>query len=246
MGAAGNVDAGKIMLLPVRPLGVRGVVNPLPASGATDPEQRDEIRRNAALTILTLDRIVSLQDYQDFARAFAGVAKALATWSWIGQTRGVFVTVAGANGAELPETGQTYVNLLAAMRKAGDPHVPLRVQSYRNAFFRLATTVTIEPDAANDVVLAAVETTLRTAFSFDARDFGQPVALSQVLAAIQSIAGVRAVQIGQFFRTDDPNGPGLASVLTASVPTSGSEGEPLAAELLTLDPRPLDLVGVSA
>ena len=118
MGAAGNVDAGKITLLPVRPLGVRGVINPLPASGATDPEQRDDIRRNAALTILTLDRIVSLQDYEDFARAFAGIAKALATWSWIGQTRGVFVTVAGPTAPQLADTGQTYINLLAAMRKA--------------------------------------------------------------------------------------------------------------------------------
>lgn len=246
MGAAGNVDAGKITLLPVRPLGVRSVANPLAASGATDPEQLDDIRRNAALPILTLDRIVSLQDYEDFARAFAGVAKALATWSWVGQTRSVFVTVAGAGGAPLPETGRTYVNLLAAMRKAGDPNVGLRVQSYRNAFFRLMATVTIEPDAASDLVLAAVEAALRTAFSFAARDFGGPVALSEVLAAIQSVAGVRAAQIGQFFRTDDPNGPGLASVLTASAPVAGSAGEPLAAELLTLDPRPLGLVGVSA
>jgi uncharacterized phage protein gp47/JayE len=246
MGAAGNVDAGKITLLPIRPLGVRSVVNPLAASGATDPEQRDDIRRNAALPILTLDRIVSLQDYEDFARAFAGVAKALATWSWIGQARGVFVTVAGADGAQLAETGQTYINLLAAMRKAGDPHVALRVQSYRNAFFRLTATVTIEPDAANDAVIAAVETALRNAFSFAAREFGQSVALSEVLAAIQFVAGVRAVQVSQFFRTDDPKGPGLANLLTAAVPATGSAGEPLAAELLTLDPRPLDLVGVSA
>jgi predicted phage baseplate assembly protein len=246
MGAAGNVDAGKITLLPVRPLGVRSVVNPLAASGAADPEQRDDIRRNAALPILTLDRIVSLQDYEDFARAFAGVTKALATWSWVVQIRGIFVTVAGAAGAQLPETGQTYINLLAAMRKAGDPHVGLRVQSYRNAFFRLMATVTIAPDAASDAVLASVEAALRASFSFTARDFGQPVALSEVLAAIQSVAGVRAAQIGQLFRTDDPNGPGLASVLTAAVPMTGSAGEPLAAELLTLDPRPLDLVGVSA
>src|SRR5262249_10214753 len=55
MGATGNVDAAKISLLPVRPLGVRSVSNPLPASGATDPERADDIRRNAALKILTLD-----------------------------------------------------------------------------------------------------------------------------------------------------------------------------------------------
>lgn len=245
-GTEGNVGAGEITLLPLRPLGVRSVVNPLPAGGATDPEPRDEIRRNAALTILTLDRIVSLRDYEDFARAFAGVAKALATWSWVGQSRGIFVTVAGANGAELPEIGPTYVNLVAAMRKAGDPHVPLRVQSYRKAFFRLAGTVTVEPDAPPDAVLAGVEARLRDAFSFAVRDFGQAVAQSEVLAAMQSVPGVRAAQVNQFFRTDDPNGPGLAALVVAAVPEVGSSGAPLAAELLTLDPRPLDLVGVRA
>ena len=50
---------------------------------------------NAPLTVLTLGRIVSLRDYEDFARAFAGVAKALATWTWDGERQGVFVTDRG-------------------------------------------------------------------------------------------------------------------------------------------------------
>ena len=107
MGMAGDVDAARLTLLPVRPPGVRAVTNPLAASGAAGAETLEEIRGNAALTILTLDRIVSLQDYEDFARAFAGVAKALATWSWIGSTRGVFVTVGGVDGAALPPESRT-------------------------------------------------------------------------------------------------------------------------------------------
>jgi hypothetical protein len=226
--------------------------------------------------VLTLNRIVSLQDYEDFARAFPGVGKALATWSWSGQTRGVFITIAGADGADVPESGQVYLNLLSAMRKAGDPHVPLRVQSYRQAFFRLAATVIVAPDADQPSVLAAVEGALRGAFSFEARSFGQDVALSEVMATIQAVPGVTALDIGQFFRTDDPNGgglsfsfgrirsvlsdgtvrpvslnrnfrlaPALAAVLAAAAPLPGEEGAPLAGEVLTLDPRPLDLVGVS-
>jgi predicted phage baseplate assembly protein len=245
-GAAGNVEANRLSLLTARPPGVRGVTNPLSAKGATDSETRDDIRRNAALTMLTLDRIVSLQDYEDFARAFAGVAKASATWTWSGQTRGVFVTVAGAGGAELAEQDQTYINLLAAMRKAGDPHVSLRVQTYRKTYFRLAATVMVDPDARTEDVLAAVEQKLRTAFSFDARGFGQPAALSEVMAAIQSVAGVRAVDVDKFFRTDDPAADGISRILIAAAPEAGTEDQPLAAELLTLDPRPVELVGVNA
>lgn len=246
MGSAGNVDAGKIMLLPARPLGVRAVANPVAASGATDAESLLDIRRNAALPILTLDRIVSLQDYEDFARAFTGVAKALATWSWIGRTRGVFVTVAGSGGAAISTDGQTYGNLLAAMRTAGDPNVPLRVQSFRDAFFRLAATITLQPGAVAGATLMAVETALRGAFAFDTREFGQSVAISEVLAVIQGVTGVRAAQVTQFFRTDDPNGGGLATGLAAAAPMAATARHVLAAELLTLDPRPLDLVGVAA
>ena len=246
MGTAGNVAAGKILLLPVRPLGVRAVTNSQPSGGATDPEQADDIRRNAALTIQTLDRIVSLLDYRNFARAFAGVAKALASWTWVGRIRSVFVTIAGANGAVLPADGQICLNLLSAMRKAGDPKVRLRVQSYRPAFFRLSATLIVAPDAAADAVTAAVEAALRAAFSFGTREFGQSVTLSEALATIQSVPGVTAAQVTQFFRTDDPSGGGSSSVLAAAIPAPGSAGEPLAAELLTLDPRPIDLVGTRA
>jgi hypothetical protein len=81
-GLAGMLDAGQLSLLLTRPLGVKGVVNPLPTTGAADPESPDDARRNAPLTVLTLDRIVSLQDYEDFARAFAGVGKSKATRVW--------------------------------------------------------------------------------------------------------------------------------------------------------------------
>jgi predicted phage baseplate assembly protein len=245
-GRGGNVDAGSLSLLPVRPIGVRSANNPLAAAGATDPETLDDIRSNASLTVMTLDRIVSLRDYEDFARAFQGVGKALATWSWVGQRRGVFVTVAGAGGDELLESGQTYKNLLAAMRSAGDPHVSLRVQSYRHAFFRLSATIIIAPEADIAIVLAAVEAALRAAFSFETRNFGQPATLSETMATMQAVAGVVAVDIDQFFRTDEPDGGSINTALAAAAPRSGEDGALIAAELLTLDPRPVGLVGVFA
>ena len=127
IGLAGLVKADQLSLLTTRPPGVSTVTNPLPATGAEEPESRDQARQNAPLTVLTLDRIVSLQDYEDFARAYAGIAKALATWTWNGQVRGVFVTVAGPEGSIITVGSPVYNNLLAAMRQAGDPFIPLRV-----------------------------------------------------------------------------------------------------------------------
>lgn len=239
IGKEGNVKAGQISLLLSRPLGVKDVINPAAANGGAERETTATARSNAPVTVLTLGRIVSLRDYEDFARAFAGIAKALGTWTWDGQTRGVFVTVAGADGAEVKKDSTAYQNLLAAMMDAGDPYVPLRVETYQKALFRFDATVKIDSDYQQDKVLAAVEQKLRPAFSFDARTFGQAVTLSELIALIQNTPGVVAVDMNALYRTGES--AALNARLAAAAPRAGSTGEVSAAELLTLDPRPLEL-----
>ena len=65
-GLGGLVQAGQLSQLLSRPLGLKEVINPQDAEGAEDPESRDDARKNAPTTVLTLDRAVSLQDYEDF------------------------------------------------------------------------------------------------------------------------------------------------------------------------------------
>ncbi|HJZ78779.1 MAG TPA: putative baseplate assembly protein, partial [Pyrinomonadaceae bacterium] len=246
IGRGGLVKAEQISLLLTRPLGVKsagGVTNPLDSAGADDAETLEDVRRNAPLTVLTLDRIVSLQDYEDFARAYAGIAKALATWTWNGQSRGVFVTVAGPDGDEVKADSDLYKNLLDAMRLAGDPHVSLHVQSYAKALFRLAARVKPHPDHLPEKVLAAVEKTLRERFAFDERQFGQPVALSEVVAVMQSAPGVVAVDVDKLYRFDDTEA-GLNALLPAASPQADDKGTLAPAELLTLDPSSLHDLGV--
>lgn len=245
IGTEGLVKAGQLSLLMTRPLGVREVINPLDADGADDRESRDDARSNAPLNMLTLDRIVSLTDYGDFARAYSGIAKALATWTWDGERRSVFVTVAGPDGAEIGTDSILYKNLLKSMKTAGDPSTPLQVKSYRPALFKLAATVKIDSDYQPDAVLDAVKKALRSHFSFGERAFGQPVTLSEVIAAIQAVTGVLAVNVTKLYRsgtTPDATPPGH---LIAAMPEAGTDIT-LAAELLTLDPCPLAELGASA
>src|SRR5258707_5836428 len=165
------VQAGQLSLLLNRPLGVRAVTNPRPAQSGEDRESVDTARDNSSLAILTLDRIVSLEDYENFARAFAGVAKALATWSWSGLVRGVFVTVAGPDGASIEPGGPTYMNLLAAMRRFGDSHGPIRVAFYRKALFQISARLVLAPDLVAEPrpLVDAAETALRQSLSVAAR-----------------------------------------------------------------------------
>lgn len=242
-GAAGNLQAGQLSLLMTRPLGVKTAINPLAPTGGVDPEPSDAIALNAPLAVRALDRIVSLQDYEDFARAFAGVSKALATFTWNDHAQGVVLTVAGPGGGEVTPDSATYSNLLLAMQQASHAFVPIRVQSYRKAFFRIAATITVDPTYQMDEVLNGVEQQLRSQFSFDARAFGQGVALSEVMAVAQSVPGVVAVDIRQLIRTDGVGGDGRLSPLPAAFPQPVAT-ETAGAELLSLDPAPLDLVGI--
>jgi hypothetical protein len=246
IGQEGLLDAGQLSTLLTRPPGVKSVTNPLRTTGGQDRESVTEARRNMTLTELTLDRLVSLQDYEDFARAFAGIAKALATSVWTGQARGVFLTVAGPASVAVEENSALHDNLLAAMREGGDPRVMVRVASYRKASFQIAATLKCDPDHEPDKVLGAVRDALRSAFSFDARQFGQPVALSEVITTMQSVDGVVAVDVDELSRTDGIGGGGLQQLLPAAGPQVGAQGEVLAAELLLLDPNSLTKVVVTS
>jgi predicted phage baseplate assembly protein len=243
IGSAGLVRARQLGLLMTRPLGVREVTNPLDATGAADPESGDDIRQNAALTLRTLDRIVSLQDYEDFARAFSGITKALATWTWNGQQQGVLITVAGPDGDVVAEGTMLCDNLVNAIRSFGDPFIPLSVATYRPAFFKVAAKVKIASGYTQEVVLQAVEDRLRNAFSFAARNFGQPVVLSEVIAEMQDVAGVEALTVTQLYRLDDDPTTPLPLQLIADPPRTAITQAALGAELLTLDPAPLADIG---
>lgn len=240
VGLDGLVDAGRLTTLLTRPPGLKSAVNPLPAEGADEPETLANARGNAPRTVLTLDRVVSLQDYEDYGRSFGGVTKALATWTWDGRTRGVLLTVAGARGAAV--SAKLALDLTNAIHAAGDPFVPVRVVPHAAAAFRLSAQVGVAPDYESATVLAVVTDALRGAFSFDARAFGQPVALSEVIAVAQGASpGVVAVNVKTLYRGKNAT---LHNRLEAALPAADGANPAalVGAELLTLDPTvPPDL-----
>lgn len=237
IGVEGLVKANQLSLLMTRPLGVKSVINPFPATGAQDPQSLGDARANSPITVLTLDRIVSLRDYEDFARSFSGIAKALATWTWNIHARGIFLTVAGIDGAEVDTSLRD--TLISAIYKFSDAHVPLTIKSYRPVTFKLGADVKVDPDYIEAKVLTAIEAALQSGFSFESRAFGQAVTLSEVVSAIQNVAGVVAVDVNKLYRSDEPEA--LHSLLAAAAPQPGENASEPAAELLTLDEAPLEL-----
>ena len=148
-----------------RPLGVGGVINPTPATGGQDPQSIDDIRANAPLSVLTLGRAVSITDYQNFAAAFAGIAKAYAIWIPNGADRGVFLTVAGSGGAALPPGNLTLANLVASLQSYGNPNVVIYAQSFLETTFGLSADLRYDPAYSAPAVQAAVLQLLQQTYS---------------------------------------------------------------------------------
>jgi hypothetical protein len=230
LGAAGNVGAGALSQLLDRPLGVKGVSNPSPASGGVDPESEESARASIPLGVRTLGRAVSLLDYEDFARAFSGVAKANAAVLQLRGGKTVVVTVAFAGDDRLAD-------LTTALRTHGDPRVEVEVLAGTTQTFRLALKVAVDPAYESTSVLAGVESALRAAYSFDARDFVAPVFRSGIVATAHTVRGVVAVDVDRLYTGATPT---LADRLPAQRPAVGAGGTATPAGLLVLDPAPLD------
>lgn len=239
LGVGGNVNAGALSTLLSRPLGVSGVINPQAANGGEDPEALAHARDNAPLTVLTLERAVSIEDYANFARAFAGIDKVHALWVPAGPARGVFLSIAGVNGAQISDTSKTYASLLDALTTYGDPLVPLRMVNYKPASFRCGLSVKVLADYEIDKVLAAVAAMLREHFNFINRGFGQTVSVDEVAAIAQVVVGVEAVHVTRLHRSDAP--VAVTPRIFATVPLASLTLLPQAAELLTLADEPIEL-----
>lgn len=242
IGLAGLVRAGQLNVLMTQALGVRGAVNPLAASGAADPETRDAARANAPLTVLTLDRIVSLKDYEDFARAFAGIDKARAAWLWNGERRFVHVSVAGSNGAAVDPDSDLYHNLAQAIGAARDPTARVQVDSYQPRRFIVQARLRVDARYEKEKVRAAVVERLNAEFAFARRDFGDAVTRSGVMALIQEVAGVQGVDLDRLYLEGETQG--LQAVLAARAArwdTTTLPAQLRSAELLTIDPAAIVL-----
>ena len=195
LGAAGNLAADKLTLLGSQPRYVQAVTNPVPADGGADPESFTDTRKNAPNSVRTFGRIVSLQDFEDFARAFTGISKAQATLLHLGGTNVVHVTIAGENGVPVPTDSDLYRDLVDAMDRVRDPFQRLLVASFERRFFDVVAKVRVHTDYQHEIVFEAVEESLRETFSFERRELGQGISLSEVVAMMQKIDGVEAVDL---------------------------------------------------
>jgi hypothetical protein len=240
IGSAGMVAAGQLSQPLDRPQGLKTILNPSPASGGADPASADDARASAPLPALTIGRVVSLEDYQNFALAYAGIAKAVAAWSWFGNVRGVFLTIAGENGAILQNGDPIVINLIQSIRAASNPYIPLQVASYVPVPFQFTANLNIASTDYNpQSVLAQVWQNLSTAYAFDELQLADRVVASDIVSIMQQTPGVIAVQLTALNLSGVPTVSPTPAMLCASGPQP-----PQGAQMLTLDPQTQSKLGI--
>lgn len=198
LGRAGNVPAGKINQLASRPSGVKEAVNPRAATGGADPETANQIRLNAPLAVMALDRLVSIADYADFARNYAAIDKAAAELFLIRGRRRIHVTLAGADDIPIDEQSDLYLNLVEAYRRLGEPQQEVQLERRDLRILFLSANIRVLPDYLWELVEPLLRSALFQAFGFDRQQLGQPVYLSDVIKTMQTVAGVEYVDVDAF------------------------------------------------
>ena len=211
-GTAGNVGADTLIFLAGDPR-IQSCTNPLPASGGTDPETSEQIRRRAPQAFMTQQRAVTMADYENVAEMNPLVEQSVATLRWTGSWYTVFVAAEPHGGG----------NLSPALRKAIKKNVEryhlagqdLEVESPQYVSIELELQICVDPDYFRaDVEQALCEVLSdkilpdgqKGLFFPDNFGFGQTVYLSPVYAAARNVPGVRNVT-ASIFQPQGVNSP---------------------------------------
>ncbi|MDB6085129.1 MAG: hypothetical protein JWN43_3010 [Gammaproteobacteria bacterium] len=247
IGPDGEVDAGTLTMLRALPLGLRGVTNSIAATGAEGPEKLVDARRNAPLTLLTFDRVVSLLDYENYSRSYPGIGKARGDVLWINGASRVHVTVAGATGG-MPGS-DVLDNLRSSISGASDPSQLFTVAPYAQRYFSLGAEIAIDPRYRFEDIQASATSALLTAFGFDARDLGQSVTAAEVVTLIHTIPGVLGVDIFTLLPYTDAPPP--ADTALDAVPAFAARHDvgsatQLPADLLLINPAGITLTEMTS
>jgi Baseplate J-like protein len=239
LGAAGNLPAGRLNNLMTRPLGLQGVNQPRPASGGEDPEQREDARENAPLSVKALGRLVSLSDYADFARVYAGIAKSHAAWGKFGRAQGVLLTIAGAEGAEIPADSDLGEKFADAVQSFRDATVLVQIVSYAPRTFSLSVRLYCDARFDTETIIAEARAVLEERYSFRKMHLGEGVTASTIITLLQNVAGVVGVDLDYLHLSSSP------ATREMRLPARGGyvdrNGTVFPAELLTLDTSNLSI-----
>lgn len=184
------------------------VRNPLPATGGTEPEPVETVRRLAPLDVRRRRlRAVTADDYAALAAKVPGVRRAATEIRWTGSLAEAHVAIdACRTGTPSPDLLDAVAYFLARYRRIGHDVV---VVPARPVPLDIALEVCAAPGHRHGRILAEVHRALgrrtlpggrRGFFHPDALTFGEPVRVSRLVAAAAAVPGVVSVRVTRLRR----------------------------------------------
>jgi hypothetical protein len=193
---AASPPAGKLTVIAKSYPGLRSVLNPVAVSGGSDPDQADEIQRDAPRSVLTFGRAVSVFDYEALAAEASGVTRASAVWAWNDARQRTLVTVYVGDDSGAATSAQK------ALAAAGDPNRPVLVVQATQIAVALIITLLItpgmDPAIISGGVVAALTDTKVGLFGSWNMAIGQTLFDSQIEAAVLGVPGAVAITAQSF------------------------------------------------
>ena len=180
------------------------------AAGGSEPEDGENARDAAPGKIQSLDRLVSLQDFESEALAISGVTKAAAMWALVNNNPEVVITVLMDTGREneIEEVRQT----LAAYNKSRGPNrFPISVLKGLRSYVVVHATFGFDSTYLEENLKAEIQKALGVnsgvpnakddqsgLFSLRQRRFGQREYATSIAGRIQQVKGVTWAEVTRF------------------------------------------------
>jgi hypothetical protein len=205
LGAAGNVAANAISVLAAPLPFVQSSRNPGASNGGADAQTIETTRLMAPVTVRTLDRAVTVQDYKELALAYPGIDKANAR-SVRKQGRPMIDLVVATTGG-LPLNSLMRDELTAFLQARSAPDHLVVIRDYTPVPVRLALEAHIQPTflraetgvrIQQALGMGLAEDSSLAYFNFDKRGLGEDLYLSDVYALIESLEGVDFLIVKEF------------------------------------------------
>ena len=172
------------------------------ASGGCEPEIGDNAREAAPGKIQSLDRLVSLRDFETEALAIAGISKATAIWGLTNNVPTINITVMMETGRnnefkEVQEILNNYNN------ERGPNRYPVQVCQGKRQYVYIDATYGLHPSFLEEKVEKAIKEALGVAgeegdgidgsrglFGLHQRQFGQREYATRIAGTIQNVDGL--------------------------------------------------------
>ena len=189
-------------------------------SGGSEPEAGDNAREAAPGKIQSLDRLVSLKDFETEALAVPGVSKAAAVWDLVDNVPAVVITVLMQTGRD-KEIESVREILNGYNRCRGPQRFSIIVHQGRLQYVYIDLVFALDPTFRREIVEEEIKGVLgvtgeegngidgsRGLFGIRSRSFGQNEYATSLAGIVQNIQGVswsKVTALGSLGEAEDPS-----------------------------------------